>query len=182
MRARALLAGVALAALSGCAAQDLNREHAPDCGLSDETIVVAQSVPSASLLPCVESIPLGWTFRELEVRDGRSRFTLESDRAGGRVLGPLHVALEVTLTRGCDVAGASEVPSDELAARQYRRVLSLRPYSGHTYYVFAGGCVTYDFDFRGPAGASLATEITSALSLVPRQEIEEDLEAEGFEL
>jgi hypothetical protein len=180
--ARMLAAAAALLALSGCAAQDLNRAHAPECRASDEIIIVAQSVPSASLLPCVESIPLGWTFRALEVRDGESSFSLESDRAGGRVLGPLHVALEVTLTPRCDVSGASEVPSDELAARQYRRLRSLRPYSGRTFYVFAGGCVVYDFDFRGSAGASLATEITAALSFVPREEVEEELEAADLQL
>ena len=42
----------------------------------------AQSVPSASLVPCVRSLPEGWTFGAANVRNGWSRFTLDHDRLG----------------------------------------------------------------------------------------------------
>ena len=41
---------------------------------------MAQSVPSASLLPCVESRLPGWTVANVAVNDGRSVITLDHDR------------------------------------------------------------------------------------------------------
>ena len=42
----------------------------------------AQSVPSATLVPCVRSLPAGWTVANVAVNDGRSVITLNHDRAG----------------------------------------------------------------------------------------------------
>ncbi|MGH2813654.1 MAG: hypothetical protein ACRDLC_00710, partial [Actinomycetota bacterium] len=64
----------------------------------------AQSVPSASLVPCVRSLPVGWTLANVTVNDGRSVLTLDHDRAGDR-------ALVVRLTAACDPSGAVEGPS-----------------------------------------------------------------------
>src|SRR4029453_7598110 len=55
-----------------------------DVGCSDlEPLwLMAQSVPSASLVPCVESRLPGWTVTNVAVNDGRSVITLDHDRAG----------------------------------------------------------------------------------------------------
>jgi serine/threonine protein kinase len=44
--------------------------------------LLAQSVPSASLVPCVGTLPVGWSFGEVDVNDGRSVISLNHDRAG----------------------------------------------------------------------------------------------------
>ena len=55
-----------------------------DVGCSDlEPLwLMAQSVPSASLVPCVQLLPVGWTVAEVAVNNGRSVITLDHDRAG----------------------------------------------------------------------------------------------------
>ena len=58
----------------------------------------AQSVPSASQVPCLNLLPAGWTFDSANVRNGWSTFTLDHDRVG-------RAALVVQLTATCDTSG-----------------------------------------------------------------------------
>ena len=43
-------------------------------------ILMAQSVPEATSLPCLAALPAGWTLDGVEVKRGRTRFWLNSDR------------------------------------------------------------------------------------------------------
>ena len=141
----------------------------PECRRSQDARILleTQSVPTASLVPCLNSVPLGWSFRSLEVRDGMSRMTLDSDRAGIE-------AAEVTLTRECDLSDATEVPSDEPGARRFEEIVTLENrYSGFRYYLFGGGCATYGFNFSGGGRTSLAEEVTLALGFLQRDHLEE---------
>jgi tRNA A-37 threonylcarbamoyl transferase component Bud32 len=98
--------------------------------------LVAQSVPSASLVPCLRwSVPDGWELAKVTVNDGRSVITLY-DR--------LHLAtVVVQLTADCDVGGASLVPPGQPEVRRYLRTESVLPqYSATRFEVFPGGCVT----------------------------------------
>jgi tRNA A-37 threonylcarbamoyl transferase component Bud32 len=95
----------------------------------------AQSVPSASLVPCLGSLPEGWRLASMTVNDGRTVITL---------LDPLALAtVIVRLTADCDVGGASLVPSGRTEVRRYLRTESVVPqYSGTRFEVFPGGCVS----------------------------------------
>ena len=68
----------------------------------------AQAVPSASQVPCIRDLPVGWTLAEVAVNDGRSVLTLNHDRAGV-------AALVARMTAGCDPGGAMEGPSQTRA-------------------------------------------------------------------
>ena len=46
------------------------------CGDLEPLWLEAQSVPSASLVPCVQSVPPGWRFAGANVRNGWSKYTL----------------------------------------------------------------------------------------------------------
>ena len=91
--------------------------------------LMAQSVPSASLVPCVRSLPVGWTVAEVAVNNGRSLITLDHDRAGDG-------ALVVRLTAACDPerrgggavrdGGRAPLPANRVAHRRVRRHL-VRP-------------------------------------------------------
>jgi tRNA A-37 threonylcarbamoyl transferase component Bud32/membrane-associated phospholipid phosphatase len=96
----------------------------------------AQAVQSAQLVPCVAPLPIGWSFRELTVNNGRSTMTVDHDRAGAR-------ALELRFAESCDTSGATQVAPDVPGARRYER----RPVEGNDtiltwYEVFDGGCAT----------------------------------------
>lgn len=148
----------------------------PPAGSGDTLILVAQAVPSATLIPCIEEFPAGWSFGGENIESGRAEFWLYSDRAGER-------AVTVTLTRACDVDDAVEVPpeSDELGTRRYEEPRSLPPvFTGNRYYVFPGGCITYRFAFGRGGSFSLAVEATAALGFFSREEGVEALEREGL--
>jgi tRNA A-37 threonylcarbamoyl transferase component Bud32/membrane-associated phospholipid phosphatase len=74
-----------------------------DCDRPEPLWLEAQSVPSASLVPCVRELP-GWKLAGANVRNGWSQLALNHDRAGEH-------AMVVRLTATCDPAGAAELPS-----------------------------------------------------------------------
>jgi hypothetical protein len=143
-----------------------SQSSAPTCErpVGSLTILIAQSVPSATELPCIRGFPAGWGFGGSDVRSGTARFWLNSDRGGLR-------AVEVDLSSSCSTTGAAPVrPSrDEAGVRAFEESLSPPPrLSANRFLVFPGGCVTHRYRFEGGASASLAREAEEALSLVPR--------------
>jgi hypothetical protein len=125
---------------------------------------MAQAVPSASYVPCLNEVPRGWLFGGERIRNGHSEFWMDSDRAG------FH-ALTVVLAPGCDTSKAVEVPPEagEPLMKHYQEPTVLPPtFSGNTYYVFPGGCVIYRFSFIQGATYAQVVEATQALTFVSR--------------
>jgi hypothetical protein len=154
-------------------AYDLGVSGTPTCGTGNLMILMAQAVPSATAVPCIDSLPAGWDLGGVRVRRDRATFWLDSDRGGSH-------AVEATLLRpaDCTVAGATEVPSDELGMRRYERPERLPPNLRSTrYYVFPGGCITYRFTFAGSATAALMFDADRALASQPRAELVEAVRA-----
>lgn len=159
---------------SGCGTR-LQRARAPRCEVSESVILEAQAVPGAAWIPCIESFPVGWSFGFLDVRSNEAVFSLDSDRAG------VH-AIEVTFSRSCDVSGVPEYQTDEPGTDFHEKSdLTETTYSGVRYYLFSGGCVTYPFSFSGPGRSVLAHEVSQALSLISRQDVEEKLASDDLE-
>lgn len=154
----------ALAACGGTASP-----RTPFCTDTDDGVFVllAQSVPSATALPCVSEFPAGWSFGGADISSGLSRFWLDSDRGG------IH-AVEVSLRPSCDTTGAvEERPApDEAGTRVFVRPDSLTPsFTGVRFLLFDGGCIGYTFRFASGASSTLAIEAIEALSLLPRSTI-----------
>ena len=165
MRRLTALAGVlALSAIS--TACETSGALEAQCSRPGSAIFVlgAQSVPEATLIPCVKALPSGWSTGGSEIVDGRMTFWLNSDRAGAH-------ALEVDLTRSCDVSDAVEIPPapEEVGTRLYEEPISLQPsYSGNRYYLFSGGCITYRYRFQAGVPTMLFLEAGEAVSFAPR--------------
>jgi hypothetical protein len=169
--------GVSLMLLGSCEARQLQQVT---CKPGDESLVlVAQAVPTATLLPCIAEFPVGWIFGGSEIRSGFVRFWLDSDRAGAQ-------ALEVRLTRQCNVSKAVEVApgADEVGTRRFEQPISLPPrFVANRYYVFEGGCVTYRFAFNVDASPTLSFDVDEALAFRHREELVEWVrEQDGLEL
>jgi tRNA A-37 threonylcarbamoyl transferase component Bud32 len=131
--------------------------------------LLAQSVPSASLVPCVQLLPVGWSVHEVAVNNGRSVITLDHDRAGT-------AAVVVELTASCDRARAKEVTSEQPGADRYWRVDSNAPdFSATRFYVFPGGCITARISAPAASGQQLTTETSSAIGFATRQELRQAL-------
>jgi hypothetical protein len=143
---------------------------APECApatgeVSRAVIVIAQSVPSASWVPCVVSIPVGWNYQSLDAHDGSARFWFDSERDGAKALG-------IELTPSCRVAGATEVPSERLGVRRYELVTQVSPgYFGKRYYTFPGGCITFHFELKGTTRGEPLAVVSQAIGFVSRQSV-----------
>jgi tRNA A-37 threonylcarbamoyl transferase component Bud32/membrane-associated phospholipid phosphatase len=132
------------------------------CEPHEPLLLMAQSVPTASLVPCIEILPAGWTLQEdaMVVGNDRSRFTLTSDRGG---------VLVTELTASCDLAGAVELTSEQPGARRYLRVdRNAAQVSITRAYVFPGGCVTQRLVAPEASRQQLAGESSFALGFTTR--------------
>jgi tRNA A-37 threonylcarbamoyl transferase component Bud32 len=137
----------------------------PECQVNAATVLAAQAVPSAALVPCLASLPSGWNYGGGDVHTGSARFWLDSDRAG-------HRAVLVTLAERCDVSDAQRVPTDEAGTTRYEQPLSLTPrFADVRSYRFPGGCATYRFAFNPRAPSTLVFAVDAAVSFVPRTQV-----------
>jgi hypothetical protein len=128
----------------------------------------AQAVPTASFVPCVASLPVGWSFGLLTVNNGRSTITVDHDRAGSK-------AIDLRFAETCDVTGATEVVTDVPGARRFER----GPVEGTDalltwYEVFPGGCSVAKLSSRTAAPEVLedvTAEAARVISFVSRAEL-----------
>jgi tRNA A-37 threonylcarbamoyl transferase component Bud32/membrane-associated phospholipid phosphatase len=133
------------------------------CEPHEPLLLMAQSVPSASLVPCVELLPAGWTLGDVFVGNGRSRFTLTSDRGG---------VLVAELTASCDLAGSAELTSERPGARRYLRIERNAGGVAMTRaYTFPGGCITQRLVAPEASRQQLASESSSALGFTTRDDL-----------
>jgi membrane-associated phospholipid phosphatase/tRNA A-37 threonylcarbamoyl transferase component Bud32 len=140
------------------------------CGDLEQLWLMAQSVPSASLIPCLQFASIDWRVAEVAVNNGRSVITLDHDRAGSG-------AMVVRLTASCDLAGATEVTSEQSGARRYLRLdrTSTR-FSATRAYTFSGGCVTQRFRGAGPSAFRLSDTASTEFGFITREELRQALE------
>jgi membrane-associated phospholipid phosphatase/tRNA A-37 threonylcarbamoyl transferase component Bud32 len=139
------------------------------CDSREALWLMAQAVPSASLVPCVQLLPVGWTLADVKVQDGRARISFDTDRAGA-------AAVVMELTASCDLAGASEVTSEQSGARRYLRVdRNSTEVSATRTYTFPGGCVTQRFRGAGPSALRLSDTASSEFGFITRDELRQVL-------
>jgi hypothetical protein len=157
--------------LAACSSDTTVSAQAPSCstadkGASNGVLLMAQSVPTSSWVPCLRTgVPSGWTFAGLDARNGSSRLTLDSDRDG---MG----AIKVHLVPSCDTRGATEIPSDREGMRRLERVGEVSPhYAGTRYYVFDGGCLTFDFHLDGDSNGEALALASELIGAMPRSDL-----------
>jgi hypothetical protein len=162
---RALVILAVLAAVSGCARAE---RAMPRCEPDERLGLLAQSVPEAAYLPCVEDLPPGWQTTDVQVRDTGTRLTLRSDRADEPV--------RVELLSACDPTGAVPLAPRDEVVRTQQLLDSIAPsYRGTIFDVFPGGCITYRFDFERGPHIALMDELQQAVRLFPRRQLRQAL-------
>ena len=128
-------------------AHDLGVDGTPTCGTDNLMILMAQSVPSARLVPCVASLPAGWDLGGVQIDDERGTL-LARLRRRRRPRGRGDAAAAEPAAR---VDGATR------GAERRGRDAPLRAGGGScrrtcgapATYLFHGGCVIYEFEFDG---------------------------------
>jgi hypothetical protein len=130
-------------------------------------VLMAQSVPTASWVPCLKTMPLGWTFRDLDARNDSASIWL------GPTHDPTH-AIEVRLTESCSTEGATKVRSERAEMTRLQVVSQVSPdFVGRRLYLFDGGCITVAFDLGGKASSEGLAVATQAFDAVSRDELRE---------
>ena len=130
----------------------------------------AQAVPSASLVPCVRELPVGWSLENVAVNDGRSVISLIHDRTGGQ-------AMEARLTAGCDIGGVAEDPSAPPGVRRYQLVTRQGPvFQAVRFDVFAGGCVISRIRALPSSQAEVMDAAPDILGYVTRERLSQALD------
>lgn len=153
------------------------QQSTPGCQDLQRLALVAQSVPSATFVPCLAQLPPGWSMESFSVQRGHTDFSLLSDRAAGR-------AVVVRFQATCPLAGAVPTTSRGPGIRTYIRLDSIDPrYSGTLLDQFAGGCVTYRFSFQRGSHIPLVQDFEDAVRLVSRHNLRLELRTKlGLEL
>jgi hypothetical protein len=165
--ALAVLLAALVPSVAGCSSDSTATTGVPTCSVgstgtaSNAVLLMAQSVPTASWVPCVRTVlPTGWSYVHLDARNGIATFSFDSDLFG-------QPAIAVRLEPSCDTSGATPVPSDRDGMTRFERVQQTTPtYIGSRYYVFPGGCITFAFTLSGDSRGeplALATQVVGAV-------------------
>lgn len=144
----------------------------PLCSSTNETAtLIAQSVQSATRLPCIAGYPAGWSFLDKDIRRGSTTYWLSSS-----VVGAGSKAIEVQLLPSCDPEGEPFTDIRAVGAAAYRVTST----SGETNtYVFDGGCVIERIDLSpGTTVPTLIDEARSTLGFRDREVLAAALEEE----
>jgi hypothetical protein len=157
---RLLAVAVGCAALAGCA----RPSEEPRCRAVPPTILVAESVPTARLVPCVSSLPDGWAVDAFRADDEEGTFTLEHED------GPL---LRVVLRRNCVIAD-DPVVGEPPAAGVTQRMSTGGDGSVRWTTTLPGGCVVETLTLPSESELKLDPGIHEAIDLVPREDLERE--------
>lgn len=175
---RVLAVLVALAGLlSGCAGlpTEFRTGPPPACDITwtppspssrGRLLLIAQSVPEASMIPCLGPLPAGWEFADASIRSSHTRLDVAIDTFD------LEVGIE--LVPACDLSSTERIPSPTPGAALY----SLD--RGRTLlYTFAGGCVRVVFPTIELATSVAGRALFDEIHLMTRDELRQ---LSGWEL
>jgi hypothetical protein len=132
-------------------------------------VLMAQSVSSASAVPCLNEDVTDWLVTVFEVKNGRAR--VEFTHRYGR-----NDTATLELTADCDVGAAREVSSRFDGMRRYNQPGNRGGrYTDRIYFVSPGACTALRFDLSG-AGADLrGAEISGVLGFVSRADLDRQI-------
>ena len=121
---------------------------------------MAQSVPDATLIPCIGDLPPGWGFSGASSRSTESILAFSTDT--------FDLDVDVTLLVSCDVSTATETDSPRPATRLFvgsgGRTLS---------FVFVGGCIQFLYETRQLAESDEGRDLLEAVPFMTRDMLRE---------
>ena len=132
--------------------------------LDKQMVLMAQSVPTASAVPCMRAELDDWFLDDLDSWDGHTR--IEFSRLIDQV------ALTIELTRACDHGGAVETATDQPGTQRFdERIRDGSSYRDRRFYLLPGACVAYSFQLTGTGAEEAADDISRALGFVSRDQL-----------
>lgn len=145
-------------ALAACSADvgDVSVGPLPTCDTTSRglMLLMAQAVPSAELIPCLEELPDGWELERARVQTGLGVLSLDNRGVGD---------VTITLTESCDHPG-NFVEGVGPAGSEVFDLVVADTLTRHV--VFLGGCVVIESPVR-----LAAAEMTTEISFVTRKQL-----------
>jgi hypothetical protein len=130
---------------------------------------MAQSVPTASAVPCMRVALDDWFLDDLDSWDGRTRIEFS------RLIDDF--ALTIELTRTCDRGRATETATDQPGTRRFdERIRTGGSFLDRRFYLLPGACVAYTFALTGSGAEQAAEDITRAIGLVSRGQLADQVD------
>jgi hypothetical protein len=142
-----------------------------DCHALQPLLAEAQSVPTATEVACIRPLPPGWTLDRVQALRGTTVITLGNDRAGSG-------ALQLTLTRHCDVGRSAAVQATEPGISRFRALGGGARFAATWYDVFPGGCVQialHPATQQAAVDQDLARQIPAIVGYLSRAALRHDL-------
>lgn len=169
-RVRTAIAATTLLLATACVNSDALLLRLPTCDArGNRTLfLMAQSVPEASLVPCVVpgGTPSSWSLTEIDVDSGGSRIAFVVNMTAD-----IPERVEVRLRDRCATEDARAVISNVHGAQQFDRVLARDPVLVlERTYVFDGGCIVHHVEAHGRR-SSLVADVARAFSVRTSAEI-----------
>jgi hypothetical protein len=145
-------------------------DEEPLCGRSSPMTLMAESVPSASLIPCVSSLPVGWSFITFIADERHASFALEREIDEGGLA-------EIGLHRRCDTTGFVRQETDRSDVDEFARISADPPRSAWLF-VFDGGCASVRVALpSGKPSIAPGDAVHDAIGFVPRRAVAADVSA-----
>jgi hypothetical protein len=139
-------------------------------GQNESIILIAQSVQTATRVPCITGYPAGWSFLDKDVRRDSATYWLTSS-----VVGVASRAVEVQLLPSCEPRGE---PFTDLRAVGADAFLATSATGETRSYVFEGGCIVQQIDLGPETDPLLMEQARSTLGFASREAIARTLDEE----
>ena len=153
----------AIVAAMGAAACSPPVNEQPTCRSDPPTLLMAESVPSATLIPCVDALPQGWSWHGFAANDTTATFSLAQQDGDG--------LLEVQLLATCQESGGGEQIEGFPTAQRHRTVENDGAKVVWTS-TFPGGCANATLTFSVPPGQTEIDRMERAISFFPRDQLQ----------
>jgi hypothetical protein len=168
MRSRIAVVVVLLVVITACSVSETISQ--PSCSAGNTSaLVVAQSVATATFIPCFEDLPAGWEVDSADITQAGTTIAIDSDRAG-------FSAATLRFQSACDTAGAVATPSDYDGTERFELIHQISPrFQADRFYLFEGGCIWWQFDFDIGVPSAMSVELGNSLVLFDRTEFNDSL-------
>ena len=171
-RRRVAISLCLMAALAACSVPETIGH--PSClgdgdGGASSGLIAAQSVPTATLLPCFDDLPAGWEVDSVDITQAGTTVVIDSDRAG-------FTAASLRFLSECDVGDAIATPSDYDRTERFELIRQVSPrFQADRFYLFEGGCIWWHFDFDVGVPSAMSVELGNSLRFIDRTEFNDAL-------
>jgi hypothetical protein len=157
-----LLLSLLVSACSTESSEEWRRGPIPTCDTTSRgrLLLMAQSVPDASLIPCLTELPPGWEFSRAFSRSDESSLMFETDT--------FDLDVDVILLPSCEVAEARLVDSSRPETQLFISADGIA-YS----FVFDGGCIRFEYETRQLAESREGRALMDAIPFMTRDTLRE---------